>query len=440
MVEECSCPVAGLCDRRGKKITPAHWKLCQNGHIETVDRFYSRNPAPQVVDRNMRRNAVPARASKGLGRVGAALTKRITKLIGSAAYTGCNCRKMADQMDRGGFKWVEQNREVIIDQMVNGKSREAVITAVLGKGLLNSVVSVVTSGVVGDAAMRAGAEWLLDAAIEDARKELREAPAPRVRRARKGIDSPFNPEWNVSPGTWVSTTRHLTYHVWPTIHHETWKWNLEQIASRSNLFNGKRVLGVVTDQRSHGAGAVIKFSEQLGLNWTDIVERRNEKRLREVVTWLPMLEILNPSSAGPEEVVFSAHAKGVRHNTSGDHLQQWAELMYRSCLDDWPSVESQLSHFLATGSFKRYGMFNTQDNKRWHYSGTFFWWRLAEIGRRNWKRVDRQFFGTESWLGHQCYRNETGSLFLDNAGDLYKPDYWRETVDPEWQRYLEQMK
>jgi hypothetical protein len=48
--------------------------------------------------------------------------------------------------------------------------------------------------------------------------------------------------------------------------------------------------------------------------------------------------------------------------------------------------------------------------------------------------VDQAYFGTESWIGHQCSPDETGCLFLDDCGDMYKADYWRETVWPAWSR------
>lgn len=243
--------------------------------------------------------------------------------------------------------------------------------------------------------------------------------------------TPFvpNPEWS-------NGVRHLTYHIWPTKDHDCWKWNLQQIANRWSLFNGKKILAIVTDAKTVSAEAVIEYVNEIGLRFDHVLQMLNSKELREVLTWLPMLELLSPETAGENEVVFSAHAKGTRHRETGTHVQDWSDLMYRSCLDNWPEVDRQLKVFVATGSFKRYNGFATNSaglaNSAWHYSGTFFWWRLAEIGRRNWRVVDRRFFGTESWLGYQCRREEAGCLFLDDAHDLYDRNYWNDCVWPQW--------
>jgi hypothetical protein len=240
-----------------------------------------------------------------------------------------------------------------------------------------------------------------------------------------------------SPIVQYSSIRHLTYHIWPTIEHDAWKWNLQQLAARWSLFNGTKILAIVTDGQSVEANVVLEFARSLGMHFDHVIQMRNHM-LREVVTWLPMLEILSPETAAENEVVFSAHGKGVRHSATGNQVTDWADLMYRSCLDDWPTVEAQLAQFVATGSFKRYNNFDTPGNHCWHYSGTFFWWRLAEIGRRNWRKVDAKYFGTESWIGHQAPPEECGCLFLDGSGDLYSREYWTEVVWPAWTKYQEQ--
>lgn len=231
---------------------------------------------------------------------------------------------------------------------------------------------------------------------------------------------------------WTSTTRHLTMHVWPTRWHNGWQWNLEQLAARASLFNGRKVLAVATDGKTWDADAVRQYAADRGLVFDEVVARRNSRSLREVYTWEPMLQALGMPHLAETDVVFSCHAKGVRHDNHGGHVQAWADLMYQSCLDYWPLVEHQLSQYVATGSFKRYGMFTTPRNKRWHYSGTFFWWRPAELAKRDWRRIDRRFFGTESWLGLHCFPDETGCLFLDGVGDLYQADYWENEVWPKW--------
>lgn len=233
-------------------------------------------------------------------------------------------------------------------------------------------------------------------------------------------------------GDMQSTVRHLTIHVYPTRQHDGWKWNLRQLQQRWSLFNGQKLLGIASDVQTESAATVVDYARTLGMEFDRVIAVPNKPTIREVATWLPMLEYLNPSRAADNEVVFSCHAKGVRHHTMTDTLTGWTRLMWEVNLDDWRTVENALSSHLMAGAFRRYGNFTTRGNNRWHYSGTFYWWRLAEIGRRNWRKVDQKFFGTESWPGHVCKANETSCLFMDDCGDLYKREYWRDTVWPEW--------
>jgi hypothetical protein len=168
------------------------------------------------------------------------------------------------------------------------------------------------------------------------------------------------------------------------------------------------------------------------MHFDAVIERHNSRILREVVTWRPMLEALGITSMGSREVVFSAHAKGVRHTVREDHIEAWARLMYRSCLDNFAAVEPLLLSHVFAGSFKRYNNFRTPGNHVWHYSGTFYWWRPAEVAKRNWQKVDNKFYGTESWPGHQAARDEAACLFLDDCADLYDREYWRAEVWPRW--------
>jgi hypothetical protein len=238
----------------------------------------------------------------------------------------------------------------------------------------------------------------------------------------------------IEHGPFVSSVRHLTYHVWASNRGDSWQWNLEQLAKRWTLFNGKRIIGVVHDKDSRPAEEVLRFAASLGMQFDHHVIKPNVPKLREVVTWIPMLELLNPNLAGANEVVFSAHAKGQKYDDPR-HTRDWTDLMYQSCLDDWASVYNALRTSLMAGSFKEFGLLGKWHD--WAYSGTFFWWRLAEIGKRNWRDVDRWFAGTESWPGKMCDPRETACLFLNDSRRMYDAQYWHDVVWPEWAKYQE---
>jgi hypothetical protein len=231
---------------------------------------------------------------------------------------------------------------------------------------------------------------------------------------------------------WQSQIRHLTFHVWPTTKHDAWQWNLQQLATRWPLFTGNKIIAIATDGSTVPADAVLQFCEQIGISWDHVIVQPNNARIREVATWVPMLKFLNPENAGPNEVVFACHGKGVRHEHREEHIKAWAEVMYQSCLDYWPIVENQLRSKVATGSFRKFGGFKTQC-RNFHFSGTFFWWRLAEIGKRDWKKVEQKYWGTENWMSCQAEASETGFLFHDKCVSLYEYKYWEDVIWPAWE-------
>lgn len=241
----------------------------------------------------------------------------------------------------------------------------------------------------------------------------------------------------IEHGPFVSSIRHLTYHVYAIKKHESWKWNLEQLAKRWRLFNGTRIIGISEGSGAQSASQIITFTESLGIVFDHHVVRPNNEKLREVVTWIPMLDLLKPQSAGANEVVFSAHAKGQKYDDPS-HTRDWTDLMYQSCLDDWPAVYNALRMSLMAGSMREYGLLGKWHN--WAYSGTFYWWRLAEIGKRKWRDVDKWFAGTESWPGKMCDARETECLFLNDSRRMYDRQYWVDVVRPEWDQYLKQRK
>lgn len=235
--------------------------------------------------------------------------------------------------------------------------------------------------------------------------------------------------------THESTIRHLTYHVWPVRRASAWRWNIAQLARRIDLFNGKRILGVAVDETTDTAESVRRYAEQQGIVFTDVIEQPNHKHLREVATWIPMLDLLNPASAGVDEVVFSAHAKGIRHQRNErdpSAPRDWADVMYRACLDDWPAIETILQTKLAAGAFRLHNEPVSLAATDWMFAGTFFWWRLAEISKRAWRDVERKYYGTETWIGRMCTLEETECLFFEDCPDLYSERIWKHIIWPAW--------
>ena len=229
-----------------------------------------------------------------------------------------------------------------------------------------------------------------------------------------------------------NATRHLLYRIYPMTHNDSWKWNLDQLAKRWSVFNGKTILAIGYDSKTAMPSEVLSYCEQIGIQFDQVIRKRNIPELREVVTWFPLLESLNPESAQPDEIVFAAHSKGVRHDTGSEHIRWWAELMYQLCLDDIETVQRHLMGRIFAGAFRRFNQFDFPGNHIWHYSGTFYWFRLHDVGKRSWRHVDQFFAGTESWPGAVAERHEGSCLFADNCGDLYDRGYWEREILPAW--------
>ena len=416
-----------LSTRREITALPASWQR----EIAAGSEFGARAAKTLTVSPVARKTGgVKTRQKLGGGKrreaVGTALKERIEKLITIKTGSGCGCENLASQMDSWGLDGCERRREEIIGHLVS--NRLILVAALKSTGHLGHAAGIAVE-FMPEMMLRAGAGWLLDQAMADVRAKLPQ----RVSRNRTETKPPARFVFQPNP-VWTSQTRHLTYHVWPTKRHDGWRWNLQQLANRWDLFNGVKVLGIAVSDDAESPEVVTEFAASLGMTFEHIVTRPNSTKLREVVTWVPMLQCLNPDSASHSEVVFSAHAKGVRHDVLSDTLESWASIMYSACLDDWQTVEDHLRRSLATGCFKRYNNFKTSGNDCWHYSGTFFWWRLRELAERNWRKVDQQFWGTESWLGLHCKNEETGCLFVDEAKDLYNAAYMKTQIIPQWER------
>ncbi len=254
------------------------------------------------------------------------------------------------------------------------------------------------------------------------------------RAAKLNHMAPTEPD-PIEPVTFAQPVRrNVQMHIWPVKNAGAWQWNCDQLMQRADMFNGRRVVAIAKSREADPPEAVKEYLS----DFTDeFIVLPNSKKLREVVTFVPMLERME--SLDPNEVTFCCHSKCVRHrigiDNPGSTIFRWTNLMFETCLDYWPLVEQQLRTFGMTGSFKRYGEFRTRGNHRWHYSGTFYWFRNNDVFRRNWRYIDRRFFGSESWPGHMFRPEETGCLFADNADDLYQHDYWHGTIEPMYEEW-----
>ncbi len=226
--------------------------------------------------------------------------------------------------------------------------------------------------------------------------------------------------------------RNLIYHVWP-VRGAMWRWNIEQLKQRIDLFNGRRIVSIVHDHRSDDPMAVQAALEGLGCEF--LVSRNHPSG--EAATFPTMLRRV--ASTDINEATFYAHAKGVKHEPDvPEPIRRWAEISYRAALDDSALVSKHLERFALTGSFRRFGRFKAHRNlSPWHYHGTFFWMRHARVFNRNCFDVPSFYCGVEAWPGIHFAPEEAGCLVFDDLQQPATDEQFSETHQAEIQRLAE---
>jgi len=214
------------------------------------------------------------------------------------------------------------------------------------------------------------------------------------------------------------------------------------------LFNGRRLIavasgGYVRQRQDDGRRRMAPLDPPgvgrdalAGLD-CEFLELQHEPKLRETAALVPLLERLE--SRSPNEAIFRAHAKGVTHPVNpGVSVTRWTEILYETALDYWPLAQRQLEDFGCTGSFKKVGSYFGTPSA-FHYSGSFYWLRSADLFARDWRRVDLTWYGVEPYPGQQFRPEEAGCLFWEQGGvlDLYNVAYFRDSVEPAYAAWKE---
>ena len=228
--------------------------------------------------------------------------------------------------------------------------------------------------------------------------------------------------------------RNLLFHIGPFKGNGTWQRNVEQLRRRMNLFNGRRVVAIVTGGNLDHPDDV---KRAFGGDVSDYIVVPNNPSLREVATFTSLLERVQ--SVATNEVTFHAHAKGVQHPVNASvTVHPWTDVMYETCLDYWPMVERLLLSHPCAGSFKKIGRFFSGDGSQsaWHYSGTFFWTRSCMTFNRDWRKIDLIRFGSEAWPGLHFDIQAAAAIFYEGNGyDLYLMDFWKGTILPAYEKW-----
>jgi hypothetical protein len=227
--------------------------------------------------------------------------------------------------------------------------------------------------------------------------------------------------------------RHLTYHVYPR--GEIWRWNIAQLKERLSLFNGRRLVGVACDGHSDPLEAV---QEALGDPSIEVFHIANDGHRREMTTHPWLLERMS-DLVSPMDATFYGHAKGIGSSLIADGVRTWADAMYVSCLDYWPAVRAALVDHAAVGILRRRTRHPPGVPVAWHYSGSFRWLRNADLYRRDWRRIDQEWQGPETYPGLHIGYEESACLWGEHASGMHGYSLaewtagWRGPAFGQWQ-------
>lgn len=426
---QCSCPVAGFCNRRQAHVSHVHWKKCQAGRVELLDRIYEeakKAPPPKVYENRRRKRP---KQIKGIGDL---LHDVIFAKTG--IYPCADCQSEILRLNAMTTVQVLQDEEAIARRIIaRAQKRESKWWE------LHIKAATAVANLAPDYSVETMRSWVREACEKKQVLVMGEAAFGTVGKPRES----FQP---VPMRDYSNAVRHLNFHMWPLRESETWLWHLDQLALRKDLFNGFRVLSLAIDSDTVSYQQFKDAADSRGLVFDRIFTHRNDPRRGETVAWSEKIEWLMTQGFDHSDVIFYAHSKGVRNRvvngaqvrTDNYAVRQWTDMMYSSCLDYWDLVKINLDAKLFTGSFKRFGAYRYPGNFRWHYSGTFYWFRLFDMLSRRPALVEQRYTGTEAFPGFKARPQEAGSLFIDNLQhNLYDEKSIRQHILPQWKEWQE---
>lgn len=255
--------------------------------------------------------------------------------------------------------------------------------------------------------------------------------------------------------------RHLIYHVCPLIANDGWLKNLDQLAKRWSVFDGTKMFAI-----AQGDGCVDEDSVYGELAGRDMDDAQtacdvysNDKQLREVVTFLPLLEAVKTECASGD-VVFYAHTKGNSTKDGVAGATRWRNSMYHWLLgraDDCCARLAEGARMVGTNKMvwrpMPTGTMHSEvqrlprpllhktpfpgglDNRyQWIFAGTFYWFRAdAVFENLHWREVPTDRYAAEAWPGQMFQHDECHSMWDPFnprlAASPYRPEYYPKEFD-----------
>jgi hypothetical protein len=225
--------------------------------------------------------------------------------------------------------------------------------------------------------------------------------------------------------------RHLLYHVYPR-RGSRWRERVLRLRERIEHFNGRRVVAVASDGTTDPPAHVADALAGCGC---EVVPVENDPNLREVATFLPLFERVS-ELRDPTHATLYAHAKAVTR-PEGAACHEWAAALEEVLLN-WPAVAEGLRRHPLAGAFKKVGRGWPESSSDWHFSGSWFWFRNAELFAKDWRRIDRFWSGIEPYPSLHFPKGHAACVFHAGTVDgvrLYDGGYWERAVRPELEKF-----
>lgn len=218
---------------------------------------------------------------------------------------------------------------------------------------------------------------------------------------------------------------------------DSWKRHVGIWRRNAKLFDGVKIATVAYGDNLPQPGPIVRELASSGFH---VLVAKNDPELREVAGWVPALELLK-RVADPDSVTFSCHSKGVLRDRQTT-CHEWADAMYRQCLEYPEIIAEKLQSQPMVGEFKKIGAGFPGSRSDWHYSGTFYWFRNSAVfSSPRWNQVDRTWWGAESWPSIVFAEKDAGELAVTGTVtelDLYKRETWIRLVETKLRQWREQ--
>lgn len=193
-------------------------------------------------------------------------------------------------------------------------------------------------------------------------------------------------------------TTHLIYYICPfESMRKDWENNIDVLLSYIKAFNGRKL---ITIAQGHGISKSQEVIKKFSGHRCEFEIIQNDPIYGEVFPFMTSMYKLETSDLNT--YIFYAHAKGVspkyiNPNGTIQTIRIWRNLMYHFNLTNIDAILEKLKNNTAAGCFKE--KINYRSQVPWHYSGTFFWFKAANIFKHNdWNRIRVHRLGVERYL------------------------------------------